>query len=296
MPAGCDLCGAGGSTRLYALPSGAIVRCTGCRTVRRERLISGDAAVELYEDDRYLDTPYFEALKVGAPRDVEPYLVYGRALELLDRRLPKGRLLDVGASYGAFLELAAEHGWEAHGVELSEKACAYAASERGLTMHHGTLAEASYPDGHFSAITLWDLIEHLDKPREFLVEARRILAPHGLLLVFTINQKSLINRVGHLLHAASAGAITRPLVLLYDIHHNFFFDRDTLTSLLLASGFAGDVEVEYMDAEIDRWQNVPIPPVLAFGSKCLDAVARLIGGRYRMMVLVSTARAASGGS
>lgn len=263
------------------------MRCAGCRTVRRERVISGEDAVQLYEDESYLDTPYFRALEIGAPRDVEPYLVYQRVLRRLEQIAPKSRLLDVGASYGAFLELARERGWEVHGVDLSEKACAYASSQRGLTMHHGTLVEAGYPDGHFSVVTLWDLIEHLDKPREFLEEAKRILAPDGVLMIFTINQRSLINRIGHLLYSASLRAVRSPLVLLYDVHHNFFFDADTLTDLLRAAGFAGRVEIDHMDAEIDRWQNVPIPTVLAFGSKCLDAVSHVVGGSYRMIFFVS---------
>jgi len=282
----CDICSGRSVSPLYALASGAIVRCHGCGTVRREKLIAGDDAVLLYEDDSYLDTPYFEALKVGAPRNVEPYLVYERALRVLDRKARKGRLLDVGASYGAFLELAKEHGWEAHGVELSKKARRYAASERGLTMHR-TLSDARFPNGHFSVVTLWDLIEHLAEPREFLNEVRRILSPDGVLLVFTINPKSLINRVGHHLHLVTLGTVQRPLTLLYDVHHNFFFDRDTLTNLLETVGFGGEVDVEYMDAEIERWQNVPIPPILAFGTKFLDAAARVLGGRYRMIVFAS---------
>lgn len=53
------------------------------------------------------------------------------------RHLPR-----VGCSYGAFLEMAAEEGWEPLGVELSSKGCEYARRRRGLDVVHGTLEAA----------------------------------------------------------------------------------------------------------------------------------------------------------
>jgi SAM-dependent methyltransferase len=250
--------------------------------VFRENLIGGDAATELYQDDGYLDTPYFEALKVGHRRDVEPYLVYGRVLNRLERLTPGRRLLDVGCSYGAFLELARERGWEVTGVDLSAKAAAYATAQRGLPVFTGTLEAAAYPARTFSAVTMWDVIEHLDDPRGLLREVHRVLAPGGVLVVFTINQGSLINRTGHLLHRLSRGALTRPLVLLYDIHHNFFFDRRTLAQVIHGAGFWG-IQRDHLGANIERWQNVPIPRLLALGSKCLDAAAWVTGQHYRVI-------------
>ena len=281
--ASCPICVATGSEPLYRLPAGPLVRCTGCGTVRRLNLVDGEAAGQLYDDDAYLEAPYFDALKVGAPRDQQPYLVYTRVLERLAAMQAKGRLLDVGCSYGAFLELAAEAGWEPVGVELSGKGCGYARRHRDLDVFHGTLEAASFPSGSVQAVTLWDVIEHLARPLETAREAHRILAPGGTLMLFTINQRSLISRVGDFLFRASARQWQRPLVLLYDIHHNYFFDPRTITELLERAGFRA-VEIDWMDADIDRWQNVPIPPLLAFGSRILDRVARVIGRPYRMIV------------
>jgi len=286
MTAPCPLCGAG-SRILYALPNGEILRCTGCRVVFRGNLISGGAATDLYEDESYLETPYFDALKVASRRDVEPWLVYRRVLDRLEALAPENRsLLDVGSSYGAFLELARELGWAVTGVELAHKPAAYAAQERALDVFTGTLAEAAYPDDTFDAVTLWDVIEHLDDPLSTLREIRRILRPGGMLMLFTINQRSLINRVGHVLHRASFGTLKRPLVLLYDIHHNFFFDRVTLGGLLGLAGFGPPIAEDHLAANIDRWQNVPIPPLLALGTRCLDAAATVMGEPYRMILYV----------
>ena len=283
----CAICGSEELRTLYRLPAGDILRCGACDTACRGNLVTEDDARELYEDDSYLDAPYFEALKVGTPRDVEPYLVYRRCLDRLSRDRQKGRLLDVGCSYGAFLEMARDDGWQAEGVEISAKATRYARSERDLEIFLGTLEEARYPDGRFDAITLWDVIEHLDDPLAMLRELDRILAPGGTIMLFTIHQKSLINRIGHLLYLASLGRFRKHLVLLYDIHHNFFFDERTLSAAIRRAGLTGPIAIDRMEANIDRWQNVPIPPLLAFGSRCLDVASRFVGKPYRMIFFVT---------
>jgi SAM-dependent methyltransferase len=279
----CPTCGAGRAATVYRLPNGNVLRCGGCATLRRENLVAESDADRLYDDDAYLDAPYFEALKVGAPRDREPYLVYRRVLERLGERGLAGRLLDVGCSYGAFLELAAERGWEPHGVELSAKACGYARRERGLEVFHGTLEAAALPPDSFRVVTLWDVIEHLERPLEAVSEVHRILAPGGVLVLFTINQASLINRVGDWVYRLTLGRWTRPLALLYDIHHNFFFDAATLEAMLRRAGYAR-FEHDWLEAHIERWQNVAIPAPLALGTKLLDLASRHVGQPYRMVV------------
>jgi ubiquinone/menaquinone biosynthesis C-methylase UbiE len=136
-------------------------------------------------------------------------------------------------------------------------------------------------------VTLWDVIEHVDRPLDILREIRRILAPNGIVVIFTISQKSLMNRIGHWIYKSSFGKIISPLALLYDIHHNYFFDSSTLFNLLRKAGLGEHVEIEWMDASIERWQSIPIPPIMAFGSKCVDALSHLVGMRYRLLVLAS---------
>jgi SAM-dependent methyltransferase len=252
--------------------------------VFRENAVSGGTAVALYEDDAYLEAPYFDALKIGQPRDIEPYLVYRRALDRLEHLTSGRRLLDVGCSYGAFLEVARERGWDGSGVELSHKGSEYARKHRRLEVFTGTLEEACLRDDSFDVVSLWDVIEHLDRPLDLLRETQRVLCPGGVLLVFTINQRSLINKTGDMLHRLTLGAVSRPLILLYDIHHNFFFDEDTLGRSIRRAGFAGELEWDRLAANIDRWQNVPIPPLLALGSKCLDRVARITRQDYRLIL------------
>jgi SAM-dependent methyltransferase len=109
--------------------------------------------------------------------------VFHRAANLLKHYRSNGRLLDVGSGFGFFLAEMKHRGWEAVGVEISEKAMNYARNILGLTIHPGPMEKADFPDNHFDAVTGFYVMEHLPHPMAFLRECYRILKPEGLLLL-----------------------------------------------------------------------------------------------------------------
>jgi 2-polyprenyl-3-methyl-5-hydroxy-6-metoxy-1,4-benzoquinol methylase len=109
--------------------------------------------------------------------------VFHRAAELLKQYGRKGRVLDVGAGFGFFLAEIKNSGWEAVGVEISQKALDYARNVLGLTIHPGPLEKVGFGDNYFDAITGFYIVEHLPNPMAFLRECHRILKPGGLLLL-----------------------------------------------------------------------------------------------------------------
>ena len=138
-------------------------------------------------DASYFEREYFE-LHPGKVKYLD-YLV-----RLLGRRgVPAGgRVLDVGAGYGFFLEAAERGGYEVHGMEISEHAVEQARKRtRAPLVQQGAEVPFPYPDNHFDAITLWDVIEHLDNYDAALASCRRCLKPGGKLFVITLNAHSL---------------------------------------------------------------------------------------------------------
>ncbi len=92
---------------------------------------------------------------------------------------PAGRLLDVGASTGRFLVAAQRSGWEVEGVEIAAAAAAAAAAVSGARVTAGSLRDV---DGTgFAAVTAWEVLEHVADPAGLVREARRRLAPGGVL-------------------------------------------------------------------------------------------------------------------
>lgn len=109
--------------------------------------------------------------------------VFKRAARILIRYKSQGRLLDVGCGFGFFLKEMKMRGWEAEGVEISEKAIDYIKNVLGLRVHLGPLEQIGLSENQFDAITGFYLIEHLPHPMAFLEECYRILKPGGLLFL-----------------------------------------------------------------------------------------------------------------
>jgi SAM-dependent methyltransferase len=138
----------------------------------------------------------------GAPRGsslVAPLLrsFARRRLALLEgaRGGAPGRLLDVGAGRGRFVAEAREAGWQACGIEPSQRGVA-GARALGIELQRGAIADADVLAGSFDAATLWHVLEHLDEPGPALVRIAGWLRPGGLLLVGVPNLGSVQARVG----------------------------------------------------------------------------------------------------
>lgn len=134
----------------------------------------------------YFDREYFR-LHPGRER----YLAW--LLAWLRRHgVTGGRVLDLGAGYGFWLEALAHAGYEPAGVELSEEAAQVARERSGAPVTTGSAdAPLPYADASFRAVTMLDVIEHLPRYGEALAECARVLAPGGKLFVITLNAGSL---------------------------------------------------------------------------------------------------------
>lgn len=104
-----------------------------------------------------------------------------------------GRMLDVGCGNGRFLNSMRALGWSVEGVEFSA-AGTRAARLSGLTVHHGDLASAAFPDACFDLVTARHVIEHIPEPHAFIAEVARILRPGGRLLIETPRSDALGRR------------------------------------------------------------------------------------------------------
>jgi SAM-dependent methyltransferase len=108
---------------------------------------------------------------------------------------PGIRLLDAGANYGHFLH-GAQDMWDASGFELSPQAVQW--SREHLRVRNCVGSVYSPPCDlltPFDAVTLWDVIEHLDRPIEALGQLRLLLKPGGYLFISTPDAGSLVARL-----------------------------------------------------------------------------------------------------
>src|SRR5262249_25927477 len=251
-PSRCASCGGQSLERLYRLRPYDIYLCKRCMVRFRYPLPDERELGEMYDDPRYHESAYFknanEAYSLSSPE----IRLYRRALAGLAELVPPGRLLAAGCAKGVFLDLARSAGWDVSGVELSEGHAEYARTHFRVKVWTGDFLSAPLEPGSFDAITMWDFLEHVLDPPAVLARARTLLAPGGVLLIFTIDGASAFNAIGDVLYRVSAGRVQGPLELLYGARHNWFFTRASLTKLLGDQGFG--VDRWYADrAYLRRW-------------------------------------------
>lgn len=139
---------------------------------------------------------YFEAQKVIAKRQRGGYPSYlaaqnslkdsfMRKLSFVRERVPRGALLDVGAAYGTFVQLASKH-YDCVGMDVSSYAISVAQRLSPARFIVGDIQEETdFVAASFDAIAMWDIIEHLAEPIAALSEVHRILKPGGFVFIST---------------------------------------------------------------------------------------------------------------
>lgn len=222
-PVGCD---APLETTTYVLPEGALLRCRACG-----QLLSQCTTAHYWQSMQEFDDPQGTLPVAGSEqrRFKRSKSFLDQIAKLLGQPPEQIRLLDVGCSSGAFLNTAVKLGFRAEGVEPAPKAAA-TAQAAGLKVHQGLLQEAGYADGQFDAITLFEVIEHLQQPLELLHECQRILRPGGILLIGTGNAASW--------SMAAMGARWEYLDIAKHGGHVSFFSPGSIASLAQRGGFS----------------------------------------------------------
>lgn len=168
-----------------------VFTCSGCGLGRTTPFIDDRALRSMYsstyrEEDatRFPSTleKVIRIVREGRRRSVERYAP------------ARGRVLDIGCGRGDFLQMMADRGWEAFGLELDKRVGAK--SKKGLDLRCGSLSDVKFPDAHFDAVTFWHVFEHVKDPEWTLGECARVLKPGGLLVLAVPNTQSLQARVG----------------------------------------------------------------------------------------------------
>ena len=179
-----------------------MVRCPDCGLVFQHPQPDPESL------DVYYDDPEFTRALLGPLRD----FTVARARDKLPLLQSAGllrpglRVLDVGCSSGAWLEVAAEQEFEAVGVEIGEETAATARG-RGLDVRTGTLQQAlpGLSEEQFDLITFWDVLEHLPDPRHELSLAASLLATGGAVAATFPNIEGWYPRLTYRLIARRTG-------------------------------------------------------------------------------------------
>ena len=223
----CDLCNAD-DVKLITVSNGFnLVQCKKCGFVYINPRPPKELLRDFYREYFLEENEHVDAWK----REFR-----GLYLEVMDRinktYKSKGRILDIGCSFGFFLELMRDDGWEVFGLDYSKFAVDYATNILKLpNIILGGIEDGKFPDNYFDVVTMFYVLEHVTDPSETLRLIHKILKKQGL----------FVNRVPY----------TRPLIPVYKVlgeptfeapMHLSDFSPKTMTMFLEKTNFK-DIEI-----------------------------------------------------
>jgi O-antigen chain-terminating methyltransferase len=155
------------------------------------------------------------------------------------------KVLDLGCGRGEFIELLADNGIEAEGVDINEQMIEICL-EKGLNCKKADILEtlAGYDDGALGGVFSSQVIEHLPPPylKRLIELAYFKLAPSSPIILETVNPTSVF-----------------ALVQIYflDLSHQRPIHPMALQFLMESAGFE-EVEIKYSaPLDKDRLQDLP---------------------------------------
>jgi len=169
----CENCGSSPLEPFVIRPVQTLWRCVVC-DLYQKGLPPSDAA---YESD------YHDDYQRQLPRKLT---TAGVRLSAVARTIDvsRPRMLDIGCSIGATVEMAQQIGWDAEGVDVSETAVAKCRS-RGLRCHRMDGIRLPFDDESFDVVTSWHVIEHVENVQQTLNEWYRVVRPGGVMVLET---------------------------------------------------------------------------------------------------------------
>ncbi len=161
-------------------------RCTVCSTLA---LANAPEDLSEYYPPAYYDLP--------DPADLHRLAASeAHKVELLERHVTPGRLVEIGPGFGVFALAARKAGFAVTGIEMDPRCCAYLESSVGVeVIRSDRPAPALVILPPSRVIALWHSLEHLPAAGEVLEAAASALEPGGALVVSTPNPESLQMRL-----------------------------------------------------------------------------------------------------
>jgi 2-polyprenyl-3-methyl-5-hydroxy-6-metoxy-1,4-benzoquinol methylase len=138
------------------------------------------------------------------------------------------RILDIGSGRGFTLYyLKRFYGFtRTAGTQISRNAFEFSKNKLALEIYDKDLLELPLDNGGFDVITIWHVLEHVNKPEQYIEKISSLLDDRGKFIVEVPNYNSW------------SRSFTGKYWLSYDLkHHIFFFTPASLSAMLVKHGF-----------------------------------------------------------
>lgn len=118
-------------------------------------------------------------------------------LNILKKIRKGGKLLDVGCNMGIFVQEALRKGYKAHGIDISGNAVNFGIEKLQLknNLSIGTINDIINKNEKYDIVSYIHVLEHIEKIKEEIKYAKKILKINGLLVLETPNYNSIWRQI-----------------------------------------------------------------------------------------------------
>jgi 2-polyprenyl-3-methyl-5-hydroxy-6-metoxy-1,4-benzoquinol methylase len=184
----CSVCG--GKHELEHFPG--LLRCSSCGFITADVELSVEQLKSMYSEQYFRGEEYRDYIADRAIL-IRHFRERLRKLVTFVSEPGSKRLLEIGCAYGFFLQVASEGFKSVEGIDISHDAIRYA--REVLQQQASEVDLLDYQPSHqFDVVCMWDTIEHLAKPGEYVAAASSLLAPGGYLAISTGDIDSFVAR------------------------------------------------------------------------------------------------------
>lgn len=166
-------------------------------------------------------------------------------------------ILDYGCGTGEFLNTCKRAGFQTTGIEPEERARTYAINNYGLNVLPPD-AIKSFKNDSFDLVTLWHVLEHIHRLKEFLGELKRILKGRGVAIIAVPNLTSLDAKIykefwaaydlpRHLYHFCSKD--------IEKLFSEFSFELEYVKPMVFDAFYVSMLSEKYKNAENEHKKN-----------------------------------------
>lgn len=185
----CYYCKSSKVNRVRKLSKNWVYRCSRCglgfqNPLPSEKEIRNYYLSSIYPEVWGKHTESFGKMKKATYKWIFSHLPWGGG----------EKLLDIGTGYGFCLSEAGKKNYEATGVEPSEKLAKIAEKTGNTKVVRGFFEDSKFPPDSFKVVSIFDTLEHVRKPFEFLKKAINLVKPKGYLVISTPDYGSLSSR------------------------------------------------------------------------------------------------------
>ena len=183
----CPVCKKNNYTKIFTKEGGEYVKCLECSMVYINPVFTNAALTDYYQNNHTNQSELVE-------NDDSFYInLYNQGLDYIQKATTIDTILDIGCSSGVFLDTAKKRNWITNGIELNKREFEFAKG-KGHIVYNKLLENIDLKE-KFSAISMWDVFEHINDGENYLMQMKNLLTDNGVIFLQIPSSDSLASKI-----------------------------------------------------------------------------------------------------